>query len=208
MSQLMACQNANGIVLATDGKAIDFDPQGNMITLTVDRLVQLSRRTSILAGGAADGVQMCRALKRFLKEEGLDRIEDVYSATLPFLGTEFERFMRKRCEVLPVDPIHHVYFILSGQTDRDPDRPFRTYLLWTKKRLPQLDSDEISHAYTAPRIMGLEYRLNRLSRENASLEDILAEIKKAMEELAEAQDEVAPPFSYAWITADGFQKLK
>lgn len=104
MSQLIACQNGHGIVLATDGKAVDFNPQGKMIDLKVDRLVQISQHTAILTGGAADGVEMCHSLRNFLKEERLNDIEEVYGAALPFLSTEFERFMRKRCEILPVDP--------------------------------------------------------------------------------------------------------
>ncbi len=207
MSQLIACQNSHGIVLAADGKAIDFDPHGKMIELKVDRLVQISQHTAILTGGAADGVDMCHALRNFLKEEGLDDIQEVYGASLPFLSTEFERFMRKRCEILPVDPIHHVYFVLAGHTAKDPQRPYRLYLLWTKKKLPQLDGDEISFAYTAPRIMGLEYRLNQLCKENTSLDQLLSEIKKGMEKLAKTQEEIGPPFSYAFITKEGFRKV-
>ena len=207
MSQLIACQNANGIVLATDGKAVDFDPRGKMIDLKVNRLVQISQHTAILTGGAADGVGMCHALRSFLKEEGLDDIQEVYGASLPFMSTEFERFMRKRCEILPVDPIHHVYFILGGYTAKDPQRPFRLHLLWTKKKLPQLDGDEISYAYTAPRIMGLEYKLNQLAKENVPLDQILSEIKKSMEKVAKTQEEIGPPFSYAFITKEGFRQV-
>ena len=206
MSQIVACQNANGIVLAADGKAVDFDPQGEMIDLEVDRLIQLSRQTAVLAGGAADGVQMCHALENFIREERLEDIQDIYGAAVPFLGTEFERFMRKRCETLPIDPIHHVYFILAGYTDRDTHHPYRSFLLWTKRKLPQLDSDEISIAYAVPRVMGLEYKLSRLCGENADLNRLLSEIKKSMEGLAKTQDEIGPPFSYAFITADGFQR--
>jgi 20S proteasome alpha/beta subunit len=207
MSQLIACQNAHGIVLATDGKAIDFDPTGKMIELKIDRLVQLSRQTAILTGGAADGAAMCHALRNFLQEEKVEDIQEVYGASLPFLSTEFERFMRKRCEILPVDPIHHVYFVLAGYTAKDPQRPFRLYLLWTKKRLPQLDGDEISFAYTAPRIMGLEYKLNQLCRENAPLDQILLEVKKGMEKVAKTQEEIGPPFNYAFITKEGLRRV-
>ena len=207
MSQLIACQNAHGIVLATDGKAIDFDPSGKMIELKVDRLVQISQHVAILTGGAADGVGMCHALKNFLKGEKLDDIQDIYGASLPFLSTEFERFMRKRCEILPVDPIHHVYFVLGGYTAKDPQRPFRLYLLWTKKKLPQLDGDEISFAYTAPRIMGLEYWLNQLCKQDAPLDQILSEVKKGMEKVGKTQEEIGPPFSYAFITKEGFQMV-
>ena len=208
MSQIVICQDAKGMVLAADGKAIDFDAKGEMIHLEVDRLIQLSKYTAILAGGAADGVQMCHALKNFLKEEGLNDIEEIYGAALPFLGTEFERFMRKRCETLPVDPIHHVHFILAGYADRLPHTPYRSYLLWTKKRLPQLDSDEISFTYTVPRMMGFEFKLNRLCKEDAPLDRLLSEIKQAMEGVTENHDEIGPPFHYAYITADGFWSLE
>ncbi len=207
MSQLVACQNANGIVLAADSKALDFNPQGEMIELQVDRLVQLSKHTAMLTGGAADGVSMCRGFEKFLRDEGLTDAEDIYRAALPFLATEYERFMLKRCEILPVDPIHHVFFIMGGRTEKDQQRPYRLYLLWTKKKLPQLDGDEISFAYTAPRIMGLEYNLNRLCRENAPLDHLLSKIKETIEGLAKTQDEIGPPFNYAFITRDGFQRV-
>ena len=207
MSQLVVCQSKDGMVLAADGRAVDFDPEGKLLHLNVDRLVQLNQWTAILTGGAAEGVEMCLALKSFLKDESLIDVQEVFKAALPFLGTEFERFMRKRCEILPVDPVHHVHFILAGYTGGDLQRPFRSYLLWTKKKLPQLDGDEISFAYAVPRIMGLEYTLNRLIREKAPLDRLLLEIKKNMGQLAKTQDEVGPPFIYAFITEKGFQKV-
>jgi hypothetical protein len=208
MSQLIACQNAHGIILATDGKAIDFDLSGKMVYLEVDRLVPLSQHTVILAGGAPEGVQMCHALRSFIAEEGFNDVQDVYRAALPFLATKFERFMRKLCEILPIDPLHHVYFILAGCTKQDPQRPFRLYLLWTKKRLPKLDGDEISFTYTIPRIISLEYVLSGLCQKNASLDRILLDIKSSMEKLVETREEIGPPLSYTFITHEGFQLMQ
>ena len=204
MSQLVVCQNSHGIILVTDSKAVAVGPGGAITHLKVDRMLQLSDHTAILTGGAAEGTDMIGSLKNFLEEEGLDDVQDVYQAALPFLATEFERFMRKQCEVIPLDPIHHLYFILGGLTGRDPNRPFRLYLLWTKRKLPRLDGDEISVAYTAPRLMGLEYTLNRLCQADAPLEGILSRVKEAMEERAERDDEVGPPFRFAFITRAGF----
>ena len=45
---------------------------------------------------------------------------------------------------MPIDPIHQVSFILAGKTEKDQKMPFRLYYLWTKKKLPQIDGDEIS----------------------------------------------------------------
>jgi hypothetical protein len=56
-------------------------------------------------------------------------------------------------------------------------------------------------------IMGLEYRLNQLCKENVSLDQILPEIKKRMEKLGETQEEIGAPFSYAFITKEGFRRV-
>jgi hypothetical protein len=178
-----------------------------MVERTVGRLVQLTQYTAILTGGAAEGEAMCNALKRFVTDEGISSIEEVYGAALPFLAAEYERFMRKQCEILPLDPIHHVHFILAGYTKDNSRNPFHLYLLWTKKKLPQLDGDEISLAFAVPRLMRLEYTLNQYCKEDRPLDQILNEIRKTMEQLSERQEEIAPPFSYAFITTQGYEKL-
>jgi hypothetical protein len=62
-------------------------------------------------------------------------------------------------------------------------------------------------AFTAPRIMGLEYKLARLCRSNAPLDQILSEVKQGMEEIARKHEEIGPPFSYALLTKDGFRGI-
>jgi len=207
MSQIVACKNQHGIVLGSDSKAIDFDLKGEMVESQVERLIQLTIHSAILTGGAREGSKMCHALRDFVSQEGLDDIEDVYGAALPFLATEYERFMRVQCEALPLDPIHHVHFILAGYSEKKAEDPYRLYLIWTKKKLPQLDGDEISSAFTVPRSLRLEYKLNQFSKENTPLDQILPEIKKGLERLADSQEEIGGPFSYAYITAGGFQKM-
>jgi hypothetical protein len=81
-------------------------------------------------------------------------------------------------------------------------------LLWTKKRLPQLDRDEISTAYIAPRLISLEYQLNQLSSENKTLEDILAKIQQHFEKQSENNEEISGPYTYAFITRNGFKKIE
>jgi hypothetical protein len=207
MSQLIACKNRNGIIIAADTKGIDFNLSGEMIELNVNRMIQLSSSSAILTGGAAAGEKMCQALKSFVEIEGLDDVEGIYGAALPFLASEYEGFMRKECEMLPLDPVHHVHFILAGYTGKDEQDPYRLYLLWTKKKLPLLDGDEISTAFSIPRSMRLEYKLNQLCKENAELDRILPEVQKTMEELSKTQEEIGAPFSYAMITNQGFKTI-
>ncbi len=204
MSQIIVAQNSNGIVLAAENRAIQLDERGQEISFQADRLFPLTSHTALLTAGAPEGVEMGHALKRFLEGEGLGDVQDIYGAALAFLSTEYERFMRKKCELLPVDPIHQVSFVLAGRTAKDPAMPFRLYFLWTKKKLPQLDGDEISLAFSLPRRMGLEFQINKLCKGNASLDEILEKVTEGMKRLKD-REEVRPPIVYAIITAEGYQ---
>src|SRR3972149_10410429 len=180
MSQVIVAQNVNGIVFASENRAIQLDEKGNEISLQINRFLPLTSHCALLIAGAAEGRDMGSALKSFLLGEKLNDIQDIYGAALAYLSTEYEQFIRKKCEWLPIDPIHQVSFVLAGRTERDPVMPFRLYFLWSKKKLPQLDGDEISHAFSVPRRMGLEYRLNLLGKENARLEELSARMKEGI----------------------------
>jgi hypothetical protein len=207
MSQLIACKSRDGVVFGVDGKAVDVDANGNLIELRLDRLHQLSEHACILNGGSVAGESMCQALKHFVDKENLRNVDDIYSATLPFLATEYERFMRRKCEIQPIDPIHQVTFILGGHTDSDPVKPFRMYLLWTKRKLPLLDSDEIGICFSVPRIIKLEHGLHQLVKQGAELDRIITVVRHELERLAEMDEEISEPLSYAYISADGFRRL-
>ena len=206
MSQVIVAQSIHGIVLAAEKRGIQVNERGEEVTLTVDRLIPLGPSCALIASGAVEGVEMGKSLKEFLRGEALADVQDIYGAALAYLATEHDRLMRKKCEILPIDIIHHVSFILAGKTERDPKRPFRLYYLWTKKKLPQLDGDEISHAFCLPRRMGLEYQLNQMGKANASLEEIQAKAKEGMEKLR-VQGEASGPGAWARINRDGYQSL-
>jgi hypothetical protein len=208
MSQIVACRTDTGIILAADSNAFDVNLQNEIFEVKINRMLQLTSNSAIVTGGAAEGENMCRALKDFISEENLTAVDEVYKAALPFLASEYEKFMRNKCEFLPIDPIHQIYFILGGYSPNKIPKPSRLYLLWTKMKLPQLDGDEISSAYTVPRLIRLEYRLNQLSKENEPLQDILTEIRLHLEEQAKIHDEICGPFSYAVIDRNGFKKME
>jgi 20S proteasome alpha/beta subunit len=207
MSQLIACKSKDGVVMAVDGKAVDVNGNGNLIELKVDRLHELSEYTAILNGGAASGESMCMALQRFVHQENLIDVEDIYQAALPFLATEYERFMRRTCEIRPIDPIHQVTFILGGYTQKDPQNPFHLYLIWNKRKLPLLDSDEIGSAFAVPRMIKLEHRLHQLATQNADMDVVMTEVRRALERQTETNEEISEPLSFAYITRKGFHRL-
>lgn len=207
MSQLIACKTSSGLVFGADSKAVDVDPNGSLIELKVDRLHQLSEYAAIMNAGTAAGEHMCQALKHFINEENLNYIDEIHQAALAFLTTEYEKFMRKTCEVRPIDPIHQVTFILGGYTAGQTDSPFKLYLLWTKRRLPLLDIDEIGTSFAVPRLIRLEHRLHQLVNQKTDLDKVVTEVRREMEIRADKDDEVSEPLHFAVIQKSGFRRL-
>ncbi len=207
MSQLIVAKNINGIVMAAEDRAVQLDEKGDEIALELKRIVSLSPHSALLTSGAAEGNDIAAALRSFIQGERLDDVEEIYGAALPFLSTEYEKFMTKKCEWQPIDPIHQISFVLAGRTQKDPKASFRLYFLWTKKRLPMLDGDEISDAFSIPRRMGLEFQLNKMCRAGAGLREIIEQIRKATDRLR-TQGEITSPVSFATITQEGYQTLK
>jgi predicted proteasome-type protease len=207
MSQLIACKTPHGLVFGADSKSVDVDASGNLIELKVERMHQLSEYTAIMNAGSAAGEQMCQALKQFIHEENLAYIDEIHQAALAFLSTEYEKFMRKTCEIQPIDPIHQVTFILGGYAGGQAAEPFRLYLLWTKRKLPLLDIDEIGTSFTVPRIIRLEHRLHQLASQKADLDKAVTEVRMGLEIRAERDDEVSAPLHFAVIQKNGFKWL-
>jgi hypothetical protein len=203
MSQLIAFKNQSGILLAADSRAPRFTLDGEVEWREGERFQALGKGAAILAGGAPEGAKMIADLAELVESESVTGVEEIYNLALPFLTSAYTEFMRKECEFVPLDPLHHVFFILGGRTGGEAADPFRTYLIWIRRKLPQLDADEIESAFTTPRLIGLEARLARLSRENADLDAVLPDIRGAMEVQAERNEEIAPPFVYARITREG-----
>ena len=206
MSQIVVAQNIHGIVLAAENSATQLNEEGKEISLKINRLLPLIPHCALLTSGAPEGAEMGNALKSFVQGEKLNDVQDLYGAALAFLLAEYERFMRKKCELLPIDPIHQVSFILAGRTEKDQAMPYRLYFLWTKKKLPHLDGDEISNAFSLPRRMGLEFQLNKMCKEKAPLKEIVKKVAEGLERL-KSQGEVSSSFSFGMITQEGYQSL-
>ena len=206
MSQIIVAQNRDGIILVAENRAVQMGEGEKEVEFHLDRLFPLTHDCGLIVAGAAEGVDMGKALKNFIGEEKMTDVQEIYGASLAFLSTEYEGFMRKKCEVLPIDPIHQISFILAGRTERDKDMPFRLYFIWTKRKLSQLDGEEIPNVFSLPRRMGLEFQLNKLCKENASLKEI---VKRVVEEISRLKDqeEVNSSFSFATISGEGYQSF-
>ena len=204
MSQMIACRCPKGVILAAEAHDVDIDDQGRISETPLHRLFQLNALSVLMVGGGSEGAAMGAALQSFMAHERFEAIEDVYAATLPFLATEYETYMKRHCERLPIDPIHQIYFILAGHSPRNPGNPFQAHLIWTKRHLPLMDGDSILSAYAVPRLIRLEVQLNRMCLENHRLDDIFSVIQSQLQQ--KSQQENRPlQADYAIITSAGIQ---
>jgi hypothetical protein len=206
MSQLIACKSRHGIILATDSKAEMVNAIGHVNDATLDRLVPLTETSVILAGGDFESERMSRSLGDFIQQEGITEALDVYEAALPFLASEYEKYIHKECKTPPSSPLHQFHFILAGFSEKHRPQPFKLFLLWTKKKLPQIDREEIKVTYTIPRLMGFEYRLAQLCEEDVPLTSILDAVKSEMEKQARKNTEISGPFRYAVLSGEGLSQ--
>ena len=204
MSQMIACRSPNGIVLGAEAYAVDIDDQGRIKESSCHRLFQINAQSVLMVGGGSESAAMGASFQSFMAHEGLEAIEDIYAAALPFLASEYEAYMQRHCERLPIDPIHHIYFILAGHSPRNPKDPFHVYLIWTKRQLPLLDGDAILSAYAIPRLIQLEVRLNRMCQANESLDAIFAAIQSQLQQNPLRKNGHRKA-DYAVITTDGIQ---
>ncbi len=202
MSQIIACRSPMGIVLGADAHSIEIDDQGALHELQVQRLYQLTPHAVLMVGGGAAGATMGASLQSFMAPDRFGSIEDVYTAALPYLAGEYETYMQRHCRQLPIDPIHHIYFVLAGHSPHNTADPYQAYLIWTKRHLPFLDGDTILSAYAVPRLIQVEAQLNRMSQESHSLDEIRTVIQSQIRTGAQLDNRQAN-VAYALITTDG-----
>ena len=202
MSQIIVCRSQKGIVMGADAHALEVDEKGHIHESRIQRLFQLNDHSVLMVGGGPESAAMGAALRSFLTGVPFESVEDVYTAALPFLASEYEAFMQRRCDHLPIDPIHHIYFILAGHSPRNSETPFHAYLIWTKRHLPLLDGDAILSAYAVPRLIQTEVELNRMSRENRNIDEIHTLIRNRIQQGAQSSNRQAHA-AFARITTGG-----
>ena len=81
---------------------------------------------------------------------------------------------------------------------------FQLELIWNRKKLPQLDREEISTAFSVPRLMGFEYGLATKISQGITLEELSSMITSKMHSLQKADDSsISSPLHVATITSQG-----
>ncbi len=207
MGQLIACATPEGLLVASDSRAEFFEPTGEERFLTVDRLIPLTSHAVLASAGAVEAQDLAQQFAAFAKDEKLTDIDALIQAAVPFFTGKVEDFFRKACEKLPLDPVINMYLLLAGYSPQTPDNPSRLFVIWDRVKPPKVESTQVTHIFTLPRRMGLEYKLNQLVASRAPLAEVATLAKSTMEKLASQDHYVGPPFRFLTVTPAGIMEV-
>ncbi len=205
MSFVAGAVAKDGLIIVTDGRAIGWNPDGSVVNVQVDRTIPVGKYTVIAAGGAPDAVDMAKKGADFIKEEGIEKIDEIFPSLIAFLAGEYNVFMRKKCEFVPIDPTHYIHFLLAGY-DASEDI-FKMFMIWNKKKLPTLDGEPIGPFFSVPRIIGMEIRLTQMIKEGAGVRELKEEIQKRIASIEQISEDIGPPWKYTLIDREGIKLL-
>jgi hypothetical protein len=207
MGQLIACAATEGVLVASDSRALFFEPQGDERFITIDRLVPVTSHAVLASAGNWEAADICKDFAAFAKAEGLTDLDDLINAAIPFFTSRYDEILRKMCETVPPDPIINMYLLLAGYSNKTPDHPGHLFVMWDRPQPPKIEYNRVTDIFTLPRRMGLEFKLNDLVKKKAPLAQVVDAAKAGMEKLAAQDQTIGAPFRYVTITAQGIAGL-
>jgi hypothetical protein len=203
MGQLIACAAAEGVLVGTDSRAEFFEPYGEERFITVDRLVPVTSHAVLASAGNWEAGSICKEFADFVQSEGITDVDGLIEAAIPFFTGKYDEILRKMCEHVPPDPVVNMYLVLAGYNPKTPEKPSRLLVIWDRPQPPKIEYNQVTQVFTLPRRLGLEFRLNQLVQQKASLAKIAEAAKAGMQKLAAQDEGIGPPFRYLTITAAG-----
>uniref|UniRef100_A0A7C3Z0L2 20S proteasome A and B subunits n=1 Tax=Desulfobacca acetoxidans TaxID=60893 RepID=A0A7C3Z0L2_9BACT len=207
MGQLIACATAGGILVASDSRTEFFEPDGTVRFINQNHLIPVTSHAVLASAGAWESQDICQEFAGFAKAEGLTDVDDLIEAAIPFFIGKYDEILRKICTIVPPDPIINMYLLLAGYAPKTPNNPYKIFVIWDRPKPPKIEYNQVTHIFTLPRRMGLEFTLNSLVAQNASLTRVAETVRTAMEKLAAQDERLGPPYQYLAITNQGVHQI-
>jgi hypothetical protein len=205
MTQILLYQSDHGIALATDSRAVAFDPEGKNDShrIEVQKLFQLSPHVVAVTGGAGYGILFCQRFQRYARQAGLDTLEEILEVAPGFFRSEAESFHHKN--TLVRSELDRLYVVIAGYFPHESEKPFHFLFLASEEPADPLHAVETSNVLAIPRQVGMEYRLAQLSPSEDVLDKVESLFQSFLLKLADSYDDVGPPFHFVRITRNGIQ---
>jgi len=202
MGQLIACAAPDGVLVAADSRAVLFEPYGEERFITLDRIIPVTPQALLASAGAIEAHDLCKDFAAFAREEGLADLNALIEAAIPFFSGRYDEILRRMCEKAPPDPIVNLYLLLAGYSAAGG----QLFVIWDRPQPPKIEYNRVTEVFTLPRRLGLEFALNRLSKEKSSISSLVAAARAGMEKLAARDEYLGPPYRYVTITGAGISE--
>jgi hypothetical protein len=205
MTQILLYKSDHGIALATDSRAVAFDPKGknDSLHIEVQKLFQLSPQVIAVTGGAGYGILFCQRFQRYTRQAGLDKLEEILEVAPGFFRSEAQSFQHKN--TLVPSELDRLYVVIAGYLPHKRENPFHFLFLASEEPADPLHIVETSNILAIPRQVGMEYRLAHLSSSKDALDEVESLFESFLLKLANSDDDIGPPFYFVRITSDGIQ---
>jgi hypothetical protein len=207
MGQLIACAAADGVLVASDSRAVFFEPYGEERFITVDRIIPVTPHAVLASAGNWEAQDICKDFASFAKSEGLTDMDALIEAAIPFFTSRYDEMLRKMCEKIPPDPIINMYLLLAGYSPKTPDHPGHLFVIWDRPQPPKIEYNRVTDIFTLPRRMGLEFKLNELIKKKAPLSQIVDTSRAGLEKLATQDQTIGAPYHFVTVTAEGIKNF-
>lgn len=201
MTQILAYHGPEGILLASDSRAVAFDGESGRRLLQVQKLFHLSPDVVALTAGAGSGVLLCQSLQQLVRRSGLFGFEAIAQAALAHCGAQLEGL--DRGGLVDGHDLDRLYILLAGREPDEGDDAFRLTLLASENRTDPLHEVAVPHILSIPRQILVEHRANQIPVSENRLDAVEALFERCLVNLADADDEVGPPFFFVRITTEG-----
>lgn len=201
MTQIFLHQSEQGIVLATDGRAVSRPSEEKRECFEVQKIFPLSPHVVLVTGGAGYGVLLCQRFQSHVRSSRLSRYDDIADIALPYLRQETEKVLREMRHPGGLPELERVYFLIAGNRPESPDNPFASELLGSESAGDPLHTITTGPIVAIPRHMGIEYRLSRFTPSHDELSEIESLCENFLLKIARENADVGPPFYFVRITA-------
>jgi len=209
MTQILGAVTSEGIMVATDSMATEFDPQGIERRFAVEKLFSVGSHAFIVSGGIGISVDLSLRFKRYVEEKGLPGIEAMIPAAGAFLGGQLgEAFKASRRPTGERAELERIYFLLGGYSFRSAETPYQLALWGSETGRVPLRRIQVGGGVAIPRSLAAEVRLSRMAMAKRPLGEILNFARQFLEKLAASGPDVGAPFRFGVVTSGGFKLLE
>jgi hypothetical protein len=202
VSQLIACHWAGGLVMAAD-RRVETRRDGVRDVHTVRKLFPLGPEAAVATSGAAVGIWVSRVLSRLFRRRGALPLPELEDYSLAVFQKEYSQFVQQGARWFAAHPEAHrrSYVLLGGRRDNGGYR-FRFHA--SEDHGDPYHPLGAARVLTAPRRLGLEGRLARAARAEATEGDAVVDLVLAgLRHIAAHDEAVAAPFDVVSLTARG-----